>query len=154
MGVGYPIDLLVCVALGVDMFDCVYPARTARFGVALSDEGNMQLKQRRFKEDLAPLEKDCKCPTCLHFTRAYLHILAAKEQTGARLITQHNIAYMMRLMKRAREAISAGRYPQFVQEYFEKVYPKHDYPWWCVQALREVGIELSGAPQERPPSPV
>eukprot|EP00282_Hemiselmis_andersenii_P017691 CAMPEP_0114109448 /NCGR_PEP_ID=MMETSP0043_2-20121206/782_1 /TAXON_ID=464988 /ORGANISM="Hemiselmis andersenii, Strain CCMP644" /LENGTH=127 /DNA_ID=CAMNT_0001201327 /DNA_START=63 /DNA_END=443 /DNA_ORIENTATION=- len=127
MGVGYPVDLLVCVAMGVDMFDCVYPARTARFGVALSDGGNMQLKQNRFKNDLCPIEADCGCPTCKNFSRAYLHVLAAKEQTGARLITIHNIAYMMRLMKRAREAIFEGTYPEFVSAYMARAYPDRKY---------------------------
>mmetsp|Transcript_21361 Transcript_21361/g.33412 ORF Transcript_21361/g.33412 Transcript_21361/m.33412 type:complete len:279 (+) Transcript_21361:533-1369(+) len=143
MGVGYPIDLVVCVAGGVDQFDCVYPARTARFGVALTDIGTMQLKNKRYKGDTSPIEKDCKCSTCSHFTRAYLHCLVAKEQTGARLVTIHNIAYMMRLGSRMREAIRSGTFPEFVVSFFKGWYPKGDYPTWCVEALASVGITIT-----------
>ena len=157
MGVGYPVDLVVCVALGVDMFDCVYPARTARFGVALTDDGNMQLKNKKFKADLSPIEKDCACATCQHFTRAYLHCVASKEQTGARLVTIHNIAYMMRLGRRMREAIRADTFPAFVVDYFSRWYPRGDWPRWCVDALARVNIHLPclqpGPPSELDPAP-
>jgi len=142
MGVGYPTDLVVCVALGVDMFDCVYPARTARFGVALTDMGNLNLKQKRYRSEMIPIEPDCGCETCKHFTRAYLHTVAAKEQTGARLVTIHNIAYMMRLGKRMREAILEDRFPAFAADFFSSWFPAGDYPTWCVDALAEVGITL------------
>ena len=122
MGVGYPVDLVVCVALGVDMFDCVYPARTARFGVALTDHGNMQLKNKKYKSDFAPIEEDCTCISCAKFSRAYLHCLVCKEQTGARLVTIHNIAYMMRLGQRMRAAIQADAFPQFVLNFFQTWY--------------------------------
>jgi queuine tRNA-ribosyltransferase len=146
MGVGYPIDLVVCVALGIDMFDCVYPARTARFGVALTDGGNMQLKNKKFKADFSPIEKDCSCATCTSFTRAYLHCLVCKEQTGARLVTIHNIAYMMRLGKRMRQAIRDDVFPEFVLGFFQKWYPRGDWPQWCYDALAQVNINLPHPP--------
>ena len=84
-------------------------------------------------------------PQCKNFSRAYIHLIAGKEQTGARLITIHNIAYMMRLMKRARAAIDEGNYPEFVVDYMARVYPKADYPGWVKDALTEVGINLREA---------
>ena len=63
MGVGYPVDLVVCVALGVDMFDCVYPTRTARFGVALVHTGTLRIKAKEYANQIEPLEKECNCPT-------------------------------------------------------------------------------------------
>jgi queuine tRNA-ribosyltransferase catalytic subunit len=73
MGVGYPLDMIVSVAFGVDMFDCVYPARTARFGTALVPEGTLRLKQNRYAYDYRVLQKDCPCIACKEYTRSYLH---------------------------------------------------------------------------------
>ena len=73
MGVGYPEDLVVCVALGVDMFDCVYPTRTARFGNAFTDNGTINLKKSNFKFDYEPIDSQCDCETCLNYTKSYLN---------------------------------------------------------------------------------
>mmetsp|Transcript_36976 Transcript_36976/g.147516 ORF Transcript_36976/g.147516 Transcript_36976/m.147516 type:complete len:132 (-) Transcript_36976:421-816(-) len=75
MGVGYPVDLMVCVALGVDMFDCVYPARTARFGTALVKTGLLKVKSSAMAKDFRPLDPGCECTVCQNFTRAYIHSL-------------------------------------------------------------------------------
>lgn len=115
---------------------------TARFGVALTDHGNMQLKNKKFRADFSPIEKDCPCVTCQHFSRAYLHCMASKEQTGARLVTIHNIAYMMRLGRRMRQAICADVFPEFVVDYFSRWYPRGDWPRWCREALASVNIHL------------
>ncbi|PLN79140.1 tRNA-guanine(15) transglycosylase-like protein [Aspergillus taichungensis] len=92
MGVGYPEDLVVAVALGADMFDCVWPTRTARFGNAVVSSGNLNLRNQAFAEDFGPVEEGCTCSTCrpkdqggLGISRAYLHHLAAKETVGAHL---------------------------------------------------------------------
>jgi queuine tRNA-ribosyltransferase len=82
----------------------------------------LQLKNKKFKADMAPLEADCSCATCASFSRAFLHCVAAKEQTGARLLTIHNIAYMMRLGSRMRQAIRSDTFPQFVLDFFIKWY--------------------------------
>ena len=91
MGVGYALDLVVCIALGVDMFDCVFPTRTARFGVALVKSGRMRLRSREHKESLVPIEDDCKCPCCRgegSVTRAHLHyLLKQSDARAAQLIT-------------------------------------------------------------------
>jgi tRNA-guanine transglycosylase len=142
MGVGYPLDLVVCVALGVDMFDCVYPTRTARFGTALVPSGTMNLKKKNFASDFLPIDEKCSCMTCKNYTRAYLHSLAGKEQLGAQLISYHNIAYMMRLGREMREAIAAHRFAAFVQQFFVTQFPNKDYPLWTIEALDSVGIKL------------
>jgi tRNA-guanine family transglycosylase len=95
MGVGFAIDLVVCSALGCDLFDCVYPTRTARFGAALYDKGQMNLKKREFKDDFRKIDDECTCFTCQTYSRAYLHTIATDEATASTLISIHNIAYQV-----------------------------------------------------------
>lgn len=106
MGVGYPVDVIICSVLGVDMFDCVYPCRTARFGTALADVpgGVVQLRSNLFNHDVGPIDKNCDCFVCKGFSRARLHQVAGRD-TGNELITYHNIAYMMNLTRRFRTAL-------------------------------------------------
>lgn len=96
MGVGFAADLVVCVALGIDMFDCVFPTRTARFGVALSRDGQLKLNQPKFKFDLDPIEKNCDCSTCTHYTRSYLNHVVRMEAVGGSLLTVHNVAFQVK----------------------------------------------------------
>lgn len=144
MGVGYPVDLVVCSALGVDMFDCVYPTRTARFGTALVPEGTLHLarKSTQFENDFRPIDSTCSCIVCKKYTRAYLHTVAGKKQIGSHLITIHNIAYQMKLMRQVRESISEDRFPEFVQDFMFKQFPTREYPKWVVEALESVNITL------------
>lgn len=143
MGVGYPEDLVVCVALGADMFDCVYPARTARFGTALVPSGLLKIRQAAMADDFRPLMVGCRCYTCVHYTRAYLHTLSPKE-TGvvSQLITLHNISYLTQLMLRARKAIIDGSFEHFVQQFMLDLYPNREYPKWSREALTKAGITL------------
>ena len=119
MGVGNPTTLVRGVAAGVDMFDCVLPTRTARTGTAFSNEGRINLKNARFREDDRPLDESCGCPACSGgFTRAYIHhLVRQKEMLGSILISEHNIYYLLDLMRRAREAIIAGTYGDFVSSW-------------------------------------
>ena len=119
MGVGNPTTLVRAVACGVDMFDCVLPTRTARTGSAFSSEGRLNFRHARFAHDHGPLDPACSCPTCTGgFSRAYLHhLVRQKEMLGSILISQHNIYYLLDLMRRAREAIVAGAYASFVDEW-------------------------------------
>ncbi|XP_004929252.2 queuine tRNA-ribosyltransferase catalytic subunit [Bombyx mandarina] len=142
MGVGVAIDLVVCVALGVDMFDCVFPTRTARFGCALVNKGQLSLKQKKYETDLNPIDKDCTCSTCLNYTRAYLHSIVTVETVSCHLLSVHNIAYQMRLMRTMRENIENGTFPAFVQQFVNEVYPNGQYPTWVVNSLSSVGINL------------
>nr|CCC91026.1 unnamed protein product [Trypanosoma congolense IL3000] len=142
MGVGYPEDIIVCIALGVDMFDCVYACRTARFGSALTSCGKIQIGKKAYANDMRPLDPTCSCYTCKTFTRAYLHIVAAKESVGATLLSYHNVAYLINLTRGAGVAIANGVFEKYVQDFFLGYYPERNYPQWIVNALHSVGIEL------------
>jgi queuine tRNA-ribosyltransferase catalytic subunit len=128
MGVGYAEDLVVCSALGVDMYDCVFPTRTARFGNALTRRGPLNMKKPRFLADMGPLEAKCGCYTCRHFTRSYLHLLmSGKSTTACHYIILHNVAFQMRLMQDIRDAIVADAFPAFVRD-FMFTYYKERHP--------------------------
>ncbi|MCJ1366027.1 hypothetical protein MMC16_005152 [Acarospora aff. strigata] len=150
MGVGYPEDLVVSVALGADMFDCVWPTRTARFRNAVTSTGTLNLKHASFAEDFSPVDKDCGCVCCrpteqggLGITRAYIYHLASKETVGAHLLTMHNVHYLLALMRFIRSAIIEDRYPSFVRAFFRKLYPDTSkIPAWAVTALRNVGVDV------------
>ncbi|KAI7845903.1 hypothetical protein COHA_000636 [Chlorella ohadii] len=146
MGIGYPLDIVICSALGADMYDSVYPTRTARFGVALVPEGVLKLKNAQFAADYRPLDEECGCMVCRRYSRAFLHPLAAKGLPFAtNLITYHNIAYMMRLSQQIRDAIKEQRYPAFVRDYVARQFPAGDYPEWVVESCRLAGIELGSS---------
>jgi queuine tRNA-ribosyltransferase len=109
MGVGRPQDLVAAVARGVDMFDCVMPTRNARNGYLFTSRGVLKIRNARFERDTRPLDPDCDCYTCRHFSRAYLrHLHKCNEILGHRLATIHNLFYYQRLMRDMRAAIEAG----------------------------------------------
>ncbi len=143
MGVGFAVDLVVCSALGVDMYDCVFPTRTARFGSALiaRHPGCLNLKSKQFAEDLDPLEEDCDCSTCRTHSRAYIHSVI-KEPTACHLITVHNVAFQLRLMRRIREAVKEGVFPEFIRSFMVDNFPDRKYPAWTVSALAAVNVSL------------
>ena len=106
MGVGTPEDLLACIAVGVDMFDCVYPTRCARHSLALTASGRLNLRNARFADDPAPLDPSCECEACALYSRAYLaHCFRAGEMLGPRMVSVHNIANVSKLARAARAAI-------------------------------------------------
>ncbi|XP_012524265.1 queuine tRNA-ribosyltransferase catalytic subunit isoform X2 [Monomorium pharaonis] len=142
MGVGFAVDLIVCSALGIDMYDCVFPTRTARFGCALVKTGQLSLRQAQYKKDLKPIDESCECSTCKTYTRAYLHQIATVETVSCHLLTVHNIAFQMRLMRDIRDSIKAQRFPKFIQNYMLTVYPNKDYPTWIINALEAVNVTL------------
>lgn len=142
MGVGFAVDMVVCTALGVDMFDCVYPTRTARFGVALVRSGTLNLKSSQYQYDFSPIDNDCSCFVCKNYTRSYLHHLIKESTTCGQLLSYHNIAYQMRLMKDIRNTILDGSYPEFVRNFMLQQFPSREYPTWVVDSLNSVGIKL------------
>ncbi|CAN6674071.1 hypothetical protein TRVA0_050S00474 [Trichomonascus vanleenenianus] len=152
MGVGYAEDLVVSVALGADLFDCVYPTRTARFGNAITKHGVLNLKNRKYATDFSPIEEGCRCPVCrpkeedsgMGMTRAMVFHLAGKETAGAHLLTLHNVYYQLELMRSARRAIMADEYPDFVRTFFYNWYhgDMTKYPQWAIEALKTVDIDL------------
>ncbi len=106
MGVGDPLDIIEGVIRGVDMFDCVLPTRIARHGNAFTKDGKINLKNLKYKEDFTPIEMDCDCYTCTHYTKAYLrHLITSSESLGGRLLSIHNIRFLIRLTEELREAI-------------------------------------------------
>ncbi|MBX5481834.1 MAG: tRNA guanosine(34) transglycosylase Tgt [Myxococcaceae bacterium] len=117
MGVGTPLDLAICVAAGVDMFDCVLPTRTARNGLLFTSRGKVVIKNARYLRDEGPLDPACDCYTCRTHSRAYLrHLFMAKEITALRLNTLHNLHFFLGLMARARRSIEEDRYAAFLRE--------------------------------------
>ncbi len=118
MGVGTPEDLVAAVTQGVDMFDCVMPTRNARNGMLFTRYGDIKIKNARYRKDLAPLDEECGCYTCRHFSRSYLHhLFRTKEILGARLNTIHNLFYYQQLMQGMRDAIEQSQFAEFVTQF-------------------------------------
>jgi queuine tRNA-ribosyltransferase len=114
MGVGKPDDIVGAVRRGIDLFDCVLPTRSGRTGQAFTREGPLNLKNARHADDAAPLDRECRCPACIGFSRAYLHHLTkAGEILGSMLLTTHNLTYYADLTAALRAAIAAGRLADF-----------------------------------------
>jgi len=143
MGVGYPLDIVVCSALGADMYDCVYPTRTARFGTALVPEGVLKLKQNAMATDERPIDPTCSCMVCKKYTRAYLHCLVTKDAMGSQLLSYHNLSFMMRLSRDLHMSILEGRFPEFVRGFLRVQFPKGDVPQWVRNAMEVAGIDIS-----------
>jgi queuine tRNA-ribosyltransferase len=116
MGVGTPLDILESVALGVDLFDCVLPTRNARNGTLFTSAGRIAIKNARYAADDSPLDPECRCYTCAHFSRAYLrHLFVAREMTSATLNTIHNLHFYVELMSRIRRAIEEDRFAALLE---------------------------------------
>ncbi len=121
MGVGDPIDILEAVERGVDIFDCVLPTRIARHGQAFTRSGKINLNNARFKEDFTPVEEGCDCYACRNFTKGYIrHLITTKETLGGRLLSIHNIRFLIRLTEEIREAIREDRFLEYKNEFIEK----------------------------------
>jgi queuine tRNA-ribosyltransferase len=120
MGVGTPSDLVAAVAQGIDQFDCVLPTRNARHGILFTRRGEIRIRNARWKTDTAPIDDECTCHACTHFSRAYVHhLIRANEILGARLATIHNLHYYHRLMAEMRAAIEAQRFADFSAQFHE-----------------------------------
>ncbi|MBX3175462.1 MAG: queuine tRNA-ribosyltransferase [Gemmatimonadaceae bacterium] len=121
MGVGFPDDLVESVARGVDLFDCVVPTRMGRHGTAFTPDGTVQIKRADHRFDKRPLVEGCDCYSCTHYDRAYLrHLFNAEEMLGLRLLSLHNVHYLVGLMRRARLELAAGRFPAWAAEYLAR----------------------------------
>ena len=117
MGIGDPEGILEVIERGVDMFDCVLPTRTARTGSALTWEGRLNLRNARFARDPKPLDEGCSCPACARFSRAYLrHLINQEELLGLRLLSLHNLRFLLDLTANARAAIEQGRLAAYKAE--------------------------------------
>jgi queuine tRNA-ribosyltransferase len=122
MGIGDPEGVLEVVERGVDMFDCVLPTRTARTGSALTWEGRLNLRNARFARDARPLDEDCTCPACARFSRAYLrHLVNQQELLGLRLLSLHNLRFLLELTAQARQAIERKAFATFKREALDRL---------------------------------
>jgi queuine tRNA-ribosyltransferase len=119
MGVGTPEDLWECVERGMDLFDCVLPTRVARNGTALTRHGKVVLKNAKYAKDFSPLDKDCTCECCQHYTKAYLrHLCMAEELLVLRLVSLHNLHFMCQTAGEIRQAIVENRFTEAKAEFF------------------------------------
>ena len=122
MGVGAVNDLLEGVARNVDMFDCVLPTRIARHGTLMTSQGRINIKRSIYKEDFTPLDPNCDCETCRNYTRAYLHhLFRCNEGLGQRLLSIHNLRYLVSLMEQVRKAIEEDRFLDFKNDYLKRM---------------------------------
>ena len=120
MGVGSPDCLVEGVLRGIDMFDCVLPTRIARNGTAFTSQGKVVVRNGKYKDDFTPLDPNCDCYCCRSYSKAYIrHLLNAGEVLGGRMLSLHNITYLINLMRRIRDAIFEDRFLDFVREFRE-----------------------------------
>lgn len=121
MGVGFPVDIVASIALGMDLADCVAPTRMGRHGTAFTDDGQLNMGGLVHKEDAAPLDPGCDCETCTTFSRGYIrHLFNAGELLGLRLLALHNVHYLVRLAARAREAIVNGSFDGWSRAWLDR----------------------------------
>ena len=121
MGVGDPIDIIEGVIRGVDMFDCVLPTRIARHGNAFTKYGKINIKNAKYKEDFTPLEENCDCYACKHYTKAYIrHLITSNETFGARLLSIHNIRFLIKLTEDLRNAIKEDNLLEYRNVFLNK----------------------------------
>ena len=121
MGVGDPVDLFEGVERGIDMFDCVLPTRIARHANAFTDSGKINLRNLKYKEDFNPIDDKCDCYTCKHYSKAYLrHLFVAGEGLGGRLLSIHNIRFLIRIMENIRESIKEDRFEDYKKDFLKE----------------------------------
>ena len=121
MGVGTPSNIIEGVARGVDFFDCVMPARNARHGKLFTWQGSMNIKNAKYERDWEPLDSECDCYTCRNYSKAYLrHLYKADEMLSAMLLSNHNLYFLVNLMKNIRMAIEEDRFLEYKKEFYDK----------------------------------
>lgn len=121
MGVGEPLDILEGVERGVDMFDCVLPTRLARHGHAFTRTGKINIKNAKYKEDFTPVDSECDCECCKHYTKAYIrHLIIANETLGQRLLSIHNLRFLIKLTEEIRESIKNDNYKSYKENFIAK----------------------------------
>jgi len=122
MGVGTPEDLIEAVSRGVDMFDCVMPTRNGRTGSAFTSRGKLNIRNAKFARDSEPLDAECPCSVCRRYSKAYLrHLYQTGEMLAAILISHHNLAFFLDLMRKVRDSIKLGSFSRFRKEFLEKL---------------------------------
>jgi queuine tRNA-ribosyltransferase len=126
MGVGFPEDLVEGVARGVDLFDCVAPTRMGRNGTVFTNDGRLNIKRASYRTDPLPLDPDCDCTTCRRFTRAYLrHLFVTDEMLGLRLLSLHNVHFLVRLMRDAAAAVRESRFEAWSRDWLARYHSRN-----------------------------
>lgn len=126
MGVGFPEDLVEAIRRGVDLFDCVAPTRMGRNGSALTLDGRINIKRAEFRNDPRPLDETCDCSACRRFTRAYIrHLFTADEILGLRLLSLHNVHFLLSLTRSARRSVAAGTFDQWSSEWLTRYHSRN-----------------------------
>ena len=129
MGVGFPEDLVEGVKRGVDLFDCVAPTRMGRNGAAFTSDGRINIKRAEYRTDARPLDEECDCAACRRFTRAYIrHLFVADEILGHRLLSLHNVHFLVRLMRVARDAVRAGSFAGWSRDWLTRYHSRPTIP--------------------------
>jgi queuine tRNA-ribosyltransferase len=129
MGVGFPEDLVEGVRRGVDLFDCVAPTRMGRNGAAFTADGRINIKRAEYRTDTRPLDEDCECAACTRFTRAYVrHLFVADEILGHRLLSLHNVHFLVRLMAVARHMVRAGTFGGWSRDWLARYHSRPTIP--------------------------
>lgn len=141
MGIGYPVDLVICGLLGVDMFDCVFATRTARFGTAFTNFGFLKLKSDKNRYDFLPIDPECQCEVCKSYTRSYFHFTLNRNARALSLVSFHNVYYLLHLMKRLRQSIIDNKVNDFCKDFFSKQFQKQ-FPSWVYFALKKAGVNV------------
>jgi tRNA-guanine transglycosylase len=145
MGIGYPVDLVICSLLGVDMYDCVFATRTGRFGTAFTNRGMIKLKNEKFKFDFKPIEEKCSCEVCKKYTRSYFNLTMNKNPRAVNLISFHNVYYLLELLGNLRKAILEEKVDLFVEEFIKNqfyYFENGKYPNWVYDALKAAGVKV------------
>ncbi len=125
MGAGTPDYILEGVENGIDMFDCVYQTRMARHGMAITDDGNINIRNQKYQTDFTPIQNNCQCYACRNYTKAYIrHLISVGEMFGARLLSVHNIHWTLNFVNNIRAAIREDRFIAFKREFYQRFY--HD----------------------------
>ena len=141
MGVGEPLDMLEAVESGIDMMDCVQPTRIGRHGTVFTKYGRLVIKNAMYSEDDRPLDEDCDCYVCRNFKRGYIrHLFKAEEILGQRLATYHNLYFLIKLMKNAREAILEDRFTEFKEEFIKNYNFKMPWLYSFLNGVRNFSV--------------
>lgn len=123
MGIGTPDYIFEAVEHGVDMFDCVEPTRIARHGMAMTSHGRLSIKNAKFERDFGPLDPECDCYTCRHYSRAYLrHLFKAGETMSHMLLSEHNLRFLSRLSENIRKSIEEDRFMEYKMDFYSRYY--------------------------------
>jgi queuine tRNA-ribosyltransferase len=127
MGVGFPEDLVEGVRRGMDLFDCVAPTRMGRNGTVFTNDGRLNIKRAEFRNDRRPLDDECDCSACRRFSRAYIrHLFVSDEMLGMRLLSLHNVHFLVALMRAARDAIATRRFDAWNQRWLDRYHSRSD----------------------------